>query len=66
MTNKKFKEILIKEIEFQTDKKNIEKVISLDYLLMLYCKDFQDYINETKKIKNRKQYIEISINYICQ
>ena len=66
MTNKKFKEILLKEIEFQIKKKNKEKVISLDYLLMLYCKDFQNYIEETKKIKNRNNYIKISIESICE
>ena len=61
MTNKKFKEILINEINFQLEKCNIEKVKQLDNLLMLYCKkfsDFSDYKKHCDKIKYKNQFLD--------
>ena len=58
MTNKKFKEILINEINFQLEKCNIEKVKQLDILLMLYCKKFSDYKKHCDNIKYKNQFLD--------
>ena len=58
MTNKKFKEILINEINFQLEKCNIEKVKQLDNLLMLYCKKFSDYKKHCDNIKYKNQFLD--------
>lgn len=66
MTNKKFKKILINEINYFIEKGNYPRVILLDKILIEYSEGLVDYITYCNKIKEKNKFINITTRYLSK
>ena len=57
MKKNKFINCIVKEINLNLKKNNIEKVKKLDELLIIYCNNFTEYKKYFNEIEDKEKYL---------